>query len=301
MIPKISVCCFIRDNNRCGFGLWESMASLIPFADEYIVLDCGSTDDTVDILRDLVARNPRIRLEHSSFYYPDGSTDASVFADRANDVIAMCKNDLVLYHQADEIFHEDLLNRMRMELEALNGGIPEDWKGMNFWRVQLQENLQVVKWYPHPVNRLDLKSRMLHIGDGMNTNRPWDPPFVGDYDGGATWEVSCRDNPSSLPTHHMILDISATGMWLDNIVPKRAAHAPHWHENADTLHGWGGGSRNIFEWVREQKDNMNWHKRYSPFNIPKILYGLLGEQSYFARREVLESIANDKGINERGT
>ncbi len=295
MIPKISVCCFIRDNDACGFGLWESMASLMPFADEYIILDCGSTDGTIETLRRLQVQNPRLKVHKSTFYYPDGSTDNKIFAARANDVIALAQNDLVLYHQADEIFHEDLLVAMKTELENLADSIPEDWPGMNFWRYQLQENLQVVKWWPHSVNRLDLKSRLVHVGDGMNTDRPGDAPFVGDY-GARQWEEDFRADPASLPTHHMILDISATGMFIDNILDKRRAHAPHWHENPDVLYGWMPGGINIHEWLDMQGQNDKWILKHTAFNVPDIIRGLVGERKYFMRPEIFDRIAHDKGL-----
>lgn len=296
MIPKISVCCFIRDNDSCGFGLWESMASLMPFADEYVILDCGSTDGTLETLRRLQVQNPRLKVHKSTFYYPDGGTDNKIFAVRANDVIALAENNLVLYHQADEIFHEDLLVRLQMELEKLADGIPADWPGMNFWRYQLQENLQVVKWWPHSVNRLDLKTRLVHVGDGMNTNRPGDAPFVGDF-GAQAWEENFKSCPTALPTHHMILDISATGMFLDNILPKRQAHAPHWHENPGILYGFGGGPVNIHQWLSDQKEHNNsWILRETPFNVPAIIRGLVGETKYFMRPEIFDRIAYDKGL-----
>jgi hypothetical protein len=297
VIPKISVCCFVRDNDACGFGLWESMAQLMPFASEYVILDCGSTDGTYETLLSLAAMNDRIRVEQSTFYRADGSTDNKIFAERANDVIAMAKNDLVLYHQADEIFHESLLERLHIDLTRLAAnGIPENWPGMNFWRYQLQENLQVVKWWPHSVNRLDRKDRLVHVGDGMNTNRPGDAPFVGDY-GYCEWETVFKHFPPGLPTHHMILDISATGMFIDNILAKRRAHAPHWHENPDVLYGWMPGGINIHEFLEQQAQNDKWILRETPFNVPAIIKGLIGARAYHMRPEIFDMIANDKGLN----
>jgi glycosyltransferase involved in cell wall biosynthesis len=267
------------------------MASLMPFADEYVVMDCGSTDGSLEVLQSLASKNPRIRIVHSSFDIPGVGPDASIFAIRANDVIAECKNDLVLYHQSDEIFHEDLLDAMRCQLELLNDGIPEGWKGMNFWRLQLRDNLQKISWYPHPVNRLDLKARMNHVGDGMNTDRPWDPPFVGGYDGGATWDASYRHDPPSLPLNHMILDIGRKGMFLENIYNKSLLHSKYWREEP-CVEGMPADA-----WVAKERLNIDWQKKFSPFDIPKIIRGLLGETSYIVRPEILELIANDKGIN----
>ncbi len=299
MIPKISVCCYVKNNDSCGFGLWESMASLIPFADEYIILDCGSSDGTLETLKDLAVKNPKIRLEQGSLTVEDGSADARAFATKANDLVAMAKNDLVLYHQADEIWHDDLLTIMRSDLVNLAGGVPADWNGMSFWRYQLTENLQVIKWWPHLVNRLDRKERMNFVGDGMNTDRALKCDFVAGYkefvvgDGDPDpWQINFRGNPSELPTNHMILDISATGMFVENIVTKRHAHAPYWHESPDTIRFIDGSTRSLQQWMGEQYKNPNWFKSTTPFDVPSIIKELVGKDRYFARDSVLQQIAN---------
>lgn len=300
MIPKISVCCFIRDNNVGAFALWESMASLIEFADEYIIMDCGSTDGTLETLQELERRNPKISLVHGTFLRSyDGKLDPKIFADLANDLVGLCRHDLVLYHQADEIWHENLLTLMRAELErlaAIRSLSPDDyarWPGMNFWRYQLQENFQRIKWWPHTVNRLDFKTRMVHVGDGMNTNRPADPPILGLYPS-QDWQSGYADNPARLPTHQMILDVSMTGGFLENILMRRQLHAPLWNESPDVLYGTipGGGGVNIHDWMRAQRQNPAWTEPHSPFDIPQIMRGLVGQTSYFMRAEIFERIAN---------
>ena len=283
MIPKISVCCFIRDNNEGAFCLWESMASLITIADEYIVMDFGSTDGTLEILNGISKKNQKIKIVRRVIGADESGPE--IFATMANELIAMSKNELVLYHQADEVFHECLVDRIVSELEILSNRIPDGWKGMNFWRVQLRNNFQRVGWWSHPVNRLDLRTRMHHVGDGMNTDRPWDPPFIGDYDGGATWESSYKHDPASLPMHHMILDVGRKGGFLENIYQKSLLHAPHWGEQP-MVEGILAD-----DWVARERKNPEWTMTASPFNLPAIMRPLVGELRYKVRPEVLNMIA----------
>ena len=189
MLPKISICVFIKDNNIGAFGLWESMAVLMPLADEFFVLDLGSTDGTYEILQDLAINNKKIRLERGEFpINPVTETiDAGSFAEIPNQMIQAAKNDLVMYYQADEIFHERLIDRLKDRLNNYNPGY---FKGLSFWRYQLCNNFQHVKWFPHIVHRIDHKDQFNFVGDGMNSDRTMDAELVSEYDAGwfAHWD-----------------------------------------------------------------------------------------------------------------
>ena len=293
-LPKVSVCLFIRDTYNGAFCLFESMAMLMEIADEFIVYDLGSTDGTLEELQNLAAINKKIRIVQGKFFKDDVERLAQrekLFAQRANEVIAMCRNNLVLYYQADEIWHEDLMEVLKRELHTLSLGIKPSWPGFSFLRYQLQENFQKIKWWPHVVNRLDLKTRMNYVGDGMGTDRTFDAKLVGDYPN-CEWEKQFGKTPTNMPLHHMILDVSMTGGFLENITTRRRLHAPLWNEDPNTLYGVDGGSANLEEWMERQRQNPNWTKPESPFAIPEIMRYHVGKTKYELRQDVFERIAN---------
>lgn len=130
MAYNLSACVFIR-NNSAGFCLYESMATLLPLADEFLVLDLGSTDGTLETLREIESYNPKVKVLTGDW----PTIDAGVFATLANDLIAQCRYDKVLYYQSDEIWHEDLLARTE---DMLRGGSSD----LRFWRIQYKRNFQ---------------------------------------------------------------------------------------------------------------------------------------------------------------
>jgi len=313
---KLSICVFIKDNNECAFGLWESMAILMPLADEFIVWDYGSTDGTYEILKDLAAKNKKIRLEQRDGWPINpvtGLKDAGSFAEIPNAMIPTCKNDLVMYYQADEIWHEDLIKLMVKRLEDL-----KDFRGLSFWRYQLQNNFQQIKWLPHLVHRVGYKNDFVFVDDGMNTAKVMDAEIVGQYNGGwfTRWgaefskgrvetideqgnpyiygakkrEITDGKYPHEMPTNEMILDISSIGGFLDNIVPKRQKHAPMWRESTGGINI-GGRGYNLQAWYNQEKKNSEWTRTETPFNIPEIMRPLLGQTKYPVREEILDKIA----------
>lgn len=312
---KLSICVFIKDNNEGAFGLWESMAQLMPLADEFFVLDLGSTDGTYEILKDLATKNSKLRVEQGTFPINPvtGLIDAGSFAEIPNAMIPTCKNDLVMCYQADEIYHEDLLKLLVKRLET-----PIE-KGLSFWRYQLRDNFQKIKWFPHIVHRINQKDNFVFVEDGMNTNRFMDAELLSNYDGGwfirwgseysksRTYKVDNNGNAYiygrlqktinegkeafTMPTNEMIMDISSIGGFLENITAKAKKHAPLWR-TSDTSINIDGISHNLNDWYNVQLNNNDWNKTDTPFNIPEIIKPLLGVKKYPVRQEILNKIAN---------
>lgn len=285
-MPKISACVFVKDSVENPFMLWESVSQLIPLVDEYVIMDLGSTDGTLEILKDLAGKNPKIRLEHGHF---DISRREKVFADLANQLVGMAKHELVLHHQADEIFHENLVGELGGAFQLLREGIPSDFRGLSFWRIQLENNFQTVKWYPHLINHFDLKERLYYIGDGMSTNRTHDALVFSDFPS-QDWQKVFKPNPSALPMHQMILDVSMTGGFLDQIPERRRKHAPIWKEPPEVIY-LHGHAVNLQEWYEREQQNPQWTANTSPFNLPEVMRFHVGKKRYVLRQELLDKIA----------
>ncbi len=283
---NISGCVFIKDTFKGAFCLFESMYQLLPLCDEFIVMDLGSTDGTLDALKEIEAHNPKVRIVHSNFY----EQDAAIFAKLANDLIGMCQCPNVLYYQADEIWHEDLIV---LTHQALYEG--EGKQDLSFWRVQLKYNFQRIKWFPHPVHRIGPRDNFNFVNDGMNTERTFDAEMVSSYDMGhfVKWGKDYEDKPTELPTNEMVLDVSLTGAFLDNIPDRRRMHLPYWNEGEVMPADEGG--LNINEWYYNQLDNPDWLKTATDFNIPEIMKYHLGRRRYTLRPQLLEMLKQETG------
>jgi len=274
-MADISAATFIRDNIVGAFCLFESMASLLPLVDDMTILDVGSTDGTLEILDAISAANPKVRVKRTHF----SKVDAGAFADIANECVASWDHEHGIFWQADEIWHEHLLKMTEQELAKGNFD-------MTFWRYQLKENFQLMKWPPHLVHRVGTKGNFTFVDDGMNTARHFEPQVCSTYNAGwfIRWGDEFKSDYTILPTHEMILDVSAIGGFLDNIRKKRELHAPMWHENPNVE-----GSA-LEPWYRREVNNVNWVAPSIPFNIPRIMHYHVGRKTYTVRPGLIEAL-----------
>ncbi len=200
----------------------------------------------------------------------------------------MCNYSNVLYYQADEIWHENLVNLTHQALY-------EGKRDLSFWRVQLKYNFQRIKWFPHPVHRIGLKENFNFIGDGMNTERTFDTHMVSSWGLGqfTQWGNEYEHKANELPTNEMILDVSLTGAFLDNIPDRRRMHLPYWNE-PDVMPADEDGL-SVDTWYEQQKNNHEWLKTETDFNIPEIMKYHLGRRRYKLRPELLEALKQETG------
>jgi hypothetical protein len=276
---NISGCVFIRNTFNGAFCLFESMHQLLPLCDEFIVMDLGSTDGTLEMLKEIENVNPKVQVIENRFYYHD----AAVFATLANDLIAMCDYPNVLYYQADEVWHEVLVELTRQKLSEGN-------RDLSFWRYQLKHNFQDIKWFPHPVHRIGSRDNFEFVNDGMNTNRVFDTTIVSNYNLGhfTQWGDKYKHRSIALPTNEMILDVSLTGGFIDNIPDRRRMHLPFWNE-PDVMPADEGGI-SVDNWYAQESKKPKWHLRSTKFNIPEIMRYHLGKTKYELRTTLLEAL-----------
>lgn len=304
---NLSACVFIRNATQ-GFCLWESLASLLHLASEFVIMDCGSTDGTVGLLREVAEANPKIKvILRDSF----PTIDAGVFATLANELIDFCHSDNVLYYQADEIWHDDLLELTRQRLEA-------GQFDLSFWRIQYANNFQYVKWFPHVVHRVGQKGRFNFVGDGMNSDRYNEPPMVSQWDRKYAMGWDDRDEAGNVTEHYpgwgerghdgirpfvheMITDISMIGGFRDNIPERRRLHAPFWHEEPwIPYHDKETSKQHPMQasaWIEKAVNDPDWTRPESPYNLPKILRYHVGKTRYELRPELLRAIKDDTTWN----
>ena len=302
MTYPVSACVFIRNNNKGAFCLWESIASILPFVSEFVVMDLGSTDGTLETLREITVANKKFKLIIKD-QFP--FQDANVFAVLANELIDFCQYENVLYFQADEIWHQNLLQQMEMRFQR-------NEFDLSFWRVQFKANFQSLKWFPHIVHRVGPKNDFNFVGDGMNSDRFMDAKLCYDnynggwftrwgsefgFDGVARADTRQSDTPEHMPIYEMITDVSLVGGFLENIGIRKGLHSPFWNEGSGEPEIRDINNDNVLvpvsRWMNKQRNNPDWTKTISSFDLPHILKGLVGETKYFLRTELLEAIKAD--------
>lgn len=286
---NLSACAWIRNSFSGAYCLPETMCQFMHLADEMLIMDLGSTDGTLGFLIEVAKNNPKVKVI-SEAGFP--RQDAGVFADLANELIDKCQNENVLYWQADEFWHEDLLALMeeRFKLGQFD---------LSFWRIQFANNFQYPKWYPHLVHRVGQKNNFRFVGDGMNTDRVWDAKICSNYGGEMfpKWGELGQDGIKGF-VNEMITDVSLIGGFRDNIPDRRNMHAPFWHEEA-TIPYHDSQTRKQTHisqstWRAKALDDPDWLKTESPYNLPKMLRYHVGRPSYLLRPDLVEAIKKDK-------
>lgn len=103
----------IRNAIKYSFPVRESILSLLPLCDEFIVFVGDSEDGTRDLVGSI--GDPRLRIFDSR--WRDGLTGGRVLAEQTSLALAKCRGEWAVYIQADEVIHEDDREAIRRSME----------------------------------------------------------------------------------------------------------------------------------------------------------------------------------------
>lgn len=102
---KVSGFTFVRNAIKYDYPIVESIQSLLPLVDEYIVCIGNSDDETVELIQSI--SSPKIKIIHSVWddNLREGGRVLAVETDKAKAAVA-AESDWLFYLQGDECIHE---------------------------------------------------------------------------------------------------------------------------------------------------------------------------------------------------
>jgi glycosyltransferase involved in cell wall biosynthesis len=111
---KISGFTFLRNARTLGYPFLESIESVLPLCDEFVIALGESADDTGETIRAL--NDPKIRIIPT--VWNEGMlTMGYVYTQQANIALFNCTGDWALYLQGDEVIHENDLDKIREAMQ----------------------------------------------------------------------------------------------------------------------------------------------------------------------------------------
>jgi hypothetical protein len=113
-IMKISAFTFIKNGQILGYPFLESIKSVLPIVDEFIVNVGISEDDTLDLIRSI--NDNKIRIIESN--WNDAMRDRGyVYGQQKMISHFNCTGDWAFYIEADEVYHEKDLDQIKKSME----------------------------------------------------------------------------------------------------------------------------------------------------------------------------------------
>lgn len=109
---KISGFTFIRNAAKLHFPVKESIMSVLPICDEFIIaMGDNDDDDETESLVDSIGSD-KIKIYHRPWNV-DRFKSGLIFADETNFALSQCSGDWCFYIQADEVIHENDLSTIK--------------------------------------------------------------------------------------------------------------------------------------------------------------------------------------------
>jgi glycosyltransferase involved in cell wall biosynthesis len=106
---KVSGFTIARNAIKFNYPILESIQSILPICDEFIVNVGDSEDGTLDLIRSI--ESDKVRIIQNTWNLSQGS---EVLSQQTNLALAQCTGDWAFYLQSDEVIHENDLPSLKI-------------------------------------------------------------------------------------------------------------------------------------------------------------------------------------------
>jgi len=111
---KVSAFTFIKNGEILGYPFLQSINSILPIVDEFVINVGQSEDNTLDLIKSIPS--PKIRIIES-IWNNKMQNQGYVYAQQKMIAQFNCTGDWAFYIEGDEIYHEDELTQIKKLME----------------------------------------------------------------------------------------------------------------------------------------------------------------------------------------
>ncbi|SPE56405.1 conserved hypothetical protein [Verrucomicrobia bacterium] len=144
---KISGFTFLRNAQKFGYPFVESIRSILPIVDEFVIALGPCDDETEPMLRQM--NEPKLRLiptQWNERIRNDYSVKGFVYGQQKSIALFNCTGDWAFYLEADEVVHEKDLPKIRGAMEKC---LPDDQvEALAFDYLHFYGNKNTYAWSP---------------------------------------------------------------------------------------------------------------------------------------------------------
>lgn len=162
---KLSAFTIIKNATKYDYPIVESINSLLPYVDEYVINLGDSEDDTDKIIANNFERNPKVKMFKSKWEGKDQGM--AFFRNQTNIALGQVTGDWAFYLQGDEAVHQDEMVNLRSEIEKADAAGAEV---ITFNFLHFEKNYsKTKKTYSEGFDAYEVEIRLLKNGIGIQS------------------------------------------------------------------------------------------------------------------------------------
>ena len=165
---RVSGFTIVKNGVKLGYPMVESIRSILPLCDEFIVSVGKSEDNTLDVIRSI--KDPKIRIIETIWNQSQGCT---VLSEETNIALKECTGDWAFYLQTDEVVHENDLPRLKRCMQESCDDPQVDalrFKWFHFYGSHFRYRIDH-GWYQKQDRIIRNNGSMISIGDAWGFGR----------------------------------------------------------------------------------------------------------------------------------